>query len=133
MILVDSSVLIDVIEAKQDWKHWSAAQLTKYSASQGLVINVIVYAEVSRIFPSCELQNGFLKEAGIKVVPISNEAAFMAARAHLAYRDVGGSRTSTLPDFFIGAHADVNGYALLTRDPGRIRTYFPKVSLITPE
>ena len=133
MILVDSSVLIDVIEAKPDWKHWSAAQLTKYSASHGLVINVMIFAEVSRAFSSVETQNGFLKEAGIKVVPISNDAAFLAARAHLAYRAVGGSRTSTLPDFFIGAHADVNGYALLTRDPSRVRTYFPNVPLITPE
>ena len=133
MILVDSSVLIDVIEAKPDWKHWSAAQMTKYSASQGLVINAMVFAEISRAFSNVETQNGFLKEAGIKVAPMSNEAAFTAARAHLAYRAAGGSRTSTLPDFFIGAHAQVNGYPLLTRDPSRIRTYFPNVSLITPE
>lgn len=132
MILVDSSVLIDVIEAKPDWKHWSAAQLTRYSESQSLVINAIVYAEVSRTFASFGMQNKFLKETGIKVASISNEAAFAAAKAHLAYRVVGGSKTSTLPDFFIGAHASVNGYTLLTRDPSRIRTYFPDVSLITP-
>ena len=133
MILVDSSVLIDVIEAKPEWKHWSAAQLTKYSASQGLVINVMVFAEISRAFSNVEMQNGFLKEAGIKVAPMSNEAAFTAARAHLAYRAAGGSRTSTLPDFFIGAHAQAESFPLLTRDPSRIQTYFPRVTLITPE
>ena len=133
MILVDSSVLIDVIEAKPDWKHWSAAQLTRYSASDGLVINVMVFAEISRTFPSVEVQNGFLREAAIKVASISNEAAFIAARAHLAYRAAGGTKISTLPDFFIGAHADVSGYALLTRDPNRIRNYFPNVLLITPK
>ena len=133
MILVDSSVLIDVIEARPEWKHWSAAQLTKHSASDGLAINIIVFAEISRTFTNVELQNRFLREAAIKVVPMPNEAAFIAARAHLAYRAAGGSRTSTLPDFFIGAHADVNGYTLLTRDPSRIRHYFPNVLLITPE
>ncbi len=133
MILVDSSVLIDVIEAKPDWKHWSASQLTKYSLQQGLAINVMVYAEVSRTFATAELQNRFLKEASIRVIPISNEAAFLAARAHLVYRSAGGNKSSTLPDFFIGAHAQHENYALLTRDPSRIRTYFPQVNLITPE
>ena len=132
MILVDSSVLIDVIEAKPDWKHWSAAQLTQYSASDGLAINVMVFAEISRTFQNLEMQNRFLTAAAIKVVAIPNEAAYIAARAHLAYRAAGGTKTSTLPDFFIGAHAQVNAYALLTRDPGRIRTYFPRVTLITP-
>ena len=133
MILVDSSVLIDVIEAKPDWKHWSAAQLDKLAGSDGLAINAIIYAEIARTFASAESQNGFLNAVGIRVLPIPNEAAFAASRAHLAYRAVGGYKTSTLPDFFIGAHADFGGYSLLTRDAKRIRTYFPRVTLITPE
>lgn len=132
MIFVDSSVLIDVIEGKADWKQWSAEQLTHCAAAGGLAINAMVYAEISRSFPSAEVQNVFLKEAAIKVLPIPNEAAFWAARAHMAYRAAGGLRSSTLPDFFIGAHASVADLPLLTRDPVRIRTYFPLVSLITP-
>ena len=132
MILVDSSVLIDVIEGAPEWKHWSAEQLTKHASAGGLAINAMVYAEVSRAFATAKQQNRFLKEASIKVMAISNEAAFLAARAHLAYRAAGGSRHATLPDFFIGAHAQDSAYALLTRDPVRIRNYFPKVRLITP-
>ena len=132
MIVVDSSVLIDVIAATPEWKDWSASQLTRYAAEQGLAINVIVYAEVSRVFATAKLQNQFIKEAGIKVLPISNEVAFLAARAHASYRAAGGNRLATLPDFFIGAHAQDKGYALLTRDPVRIRNYFPKVRLISP-
>lgn len=133
MIFVDSSVLIDVIEAKPDWKHWSAAQLSHHAATQGLAINAVVYAEISRSFASPEVQNTFLDEAGIKLLHIPNEAAFLAGRAHMAYRSAGGTRSSTLPDFFIGAHAMSAQLPLLTRDPVRIRTYFPKVSLIAPE
>ncbi len=133
MILVDSSVLIDVIEAKPEWKFWSAAQLGQLGQTQGLAINVLIYAEISRSFPSVEVQNQFLKEAHIKVLPVSNDAAFAAARAHLAYRSAGGVRSSTLPDFFIGAHAMADDFTLLTRDPVRIRTYFPSVRLITPD
>lgn len=133
MIFVDSSVLIDVIEAQPDWKFWSAEQLGRCAAQQGLAINAVVYAEVSRGFASAQVQNQFLQEAGIKVLPIDNETAFLAARAHVAYRAAGGGRASTLPEFFIGAHALTMGYPLLTRDPVRIRSYFPQVSLITPE
>ncbi len=132
MILVDSSVLIDVIEATPEWCDWSAEQLTLCAQQQGLAINAIIYAEVSRSFPSAEVQNAFLKEAAIKVLRIPNEAAFLAARAHMAYRSSGGLRSSTLPDFFIGAHALVEKCQLLTRDPVRIRNYFPQVFLISP-
>ena len=132
MIFVDSSVLIDVIEAVPEWKHWSARQLTEAAAVQGLAINAVIYAEISRGFPSAQVLDAFLKEAAIKVLPIPNEAAFLASRAHIAYRAAGGLRSSTLPDFFIGAHASVEGFSLLTRDPVRVRTYFPQVTLIAP-
>ncbi|PIY29957.1 MAG: DNA-binding protein [Comamonadaceae bacterium CG_4_9_14_3_um_filter_60_33] len=132
MIFVDSSVLIDVIEAKPDWKQWSAEQLTRHVQAGGLAINAIVYAEVARSFPSALVQDHFLKESGIAVLPIPNLAAFMAAQAHRTYRAAGGARSSTLPDFFIGAHALVAQMTLLTRDPVRVRTYFPQLILITP-
>jgi len=133
MIFVDSSVLIDVIEAKHDWKDWSAAQLTRHAQRDGLAINAIVFAEISRSFTKVQVQDLFLQEAGIRVMPISNPVAFLAAQAHRRYRQASGSRTSTLPDFFIGAHACVEQLTLLTRDPVRIRTYFPTVSLISPD
>lgn len=132
MTFVDSSVLIDVIEAKPDWKLWSAQQLTERRASGALCINAIVYTEISRSFASFEMQDQFLKEAGIRVLPISNPAAFLAAQAHRRYRAAGGVRSSTLPDFFIGAHASVAQLPLLTRDPVRVRTYFPQIQLIAP-
>jgi predicted nucleic acid-binding protein len=132
MILVDSSVLIDVIEQKPVWAEWSVQQLFDRAAKDGLVINLIIYAEISRSFESAAAQNGFLKKAGIKLEPITNEAAFAAARAHTVYRQAGGSRLATLPDFFIGAHAQDRGHTLLTRDPVRVKTYFPNVALISP-
>ena len=132
MTFVDSSVLIDVIEAKPDWKLWSAKQLTERRTRGALCINAIVYAEISRSFASSEVQDQFLKEAGIRVLPIPNPASFLAAQAHRSYRAAGGVRSSTLPDFFIGAHASVEQLPLLTRDPVRVRTYFPQIQVIAP-
>ncbi len=129
MTFVDSSVLIDVIEAKPDWMHWSAQQL---AAQMALCINAIVYAEVSRSFETSAAQDQFLKDVGIDVLAIPNAASFLAAQAHHVYRSAGGARSATLPDFFIGAHASVASMPLLTRDPVRVRTYFPKLQLIVP-
>ena len=132
MTFVDSSVLIDVIEAKPDWKLWSVQRLTEQRSRGALCINAIVYAEISRSFESATVQDQFLKESGIRVLPIPNSASFMAAQAHRSYRAAGGARSSTLPDFFIGAHASVEQLPLLTRDPVRVRTYFPQIQLIAP-
>ncbi len=129
MTFVDSSVLIDVIEAKSDWMHWSAQQLASQTA---LCINAIVYAEVSRSFVTSAAQDQFLKDVGIAVLHIPNLASFLAAQAHRVYRLAGGARSATLPDFFIGAHASVATMPLLTRDPVRVHTYFPQLQLIVP-
>jgi predicted nucleic acid-binding protein len=133
MILVDSSVLIDMVESKPVWSQWSIDQLQKAAQKSALCINTIIYAEISRSFANYEAVDSFLLNARISVQSIPNEAAFEASRAHLRYRADGGLRAATLPDFLIGAHAMVNGMPLLTRDPKRIRTYFPQVSLIAPE
>ena len=133
MILVDSSVLIDVIEQKPIWAEWSVERLGECAARQALVINIVIYAEISRSFADAASEDKFLKSANIKLDPISGAAAFAAARAHMAYRASGGARLATLPDFFIGAHAQQAGHILLTRDPVRIRTYFPSVRLICPD
>lgn len=133
MILVDSSVLIDVIESKPIWSAWSANQLFECSQKEPLTINIVIYAEISRAFLTAQSLDIFLKNATIVVADIPNQAGFSAARAHDAYRAAGGTSSATLPDFFIGAHASATGSELLTRDPKRVRTYFPDIKLITHE
>ena len=134
MILVDSSVLIDLIE-DQDvrWADWSQAQIIAARARDALAINLLVYAEISRDFTGKPQLDSFLTDMGLRMDPLTPEIAFAAAAAHAAYRSAGGAEAATLPDFFIGAHASVKGFPLITRDAARIRTYFPRVSLITPE
>ena len=133
MIFVDANILIDLIEENQRWADWSEAQLRSARQSGVLVINVVVYAEIARTFPNAAVLDTFLADSGITVAPIPTAAAYAASVAHRAYRLAGGARTATLPDFFIGAHAQVEGHTLLTRDASRIRTYFPSVQLICPE
>ena len=134
MILVDSSVLIDVIE-EQDvrWADWSEAQITQARTRDVLGINLLVYSEISRDFSAKSSVDAFISDLGLQIDPLSPEIAFAAATAHASYRQSGGLKGAILPDFFIGAHAAVKGYPLLTRDAKRIRTYFPRVTLITPE
>ncbi len=132
MILVDSSVLIDLIEDHPQWRIWSEGALVRASSADDLAINVLVYAEISRSFASATKVDAFLRSTGIALEAIPAAAAFEAARAHQAYRDAGGARTATLPDFFIGAHAAHAGWPLLTRDAKRVRTYFPALKLIVP-
>ena len=134
MILVDSSVLIDVIE-EQDlkWADWSEEQLTQARQRDVLGINLLVYSEISRDFSAKASVDAFLADLGLQIDPLSADIAFAAAAAYAVYRQAGGNRGATLPDFFIGAHASVKGYPLLTRDAKRIRTYFPRVTLITPD
>jgi predicted nucleic acid-binding protein len=134
MILVDSSVLIDVIAAKDvRWADWSEAQLLKAGGRDELAINLMVYAEISSNFAAKSSLDSFLGDLGIRLDGMSPDIAFAAATAHCAYRKAGGLRSATLHDFFIGAHAATKNFPLLTRDPVRVRTYFPQVLLITPE
>lgn len=132
MILVDSSVLIDLIERTPQWFAWSAEQLYAAIQVDQLGINAIVFAEVARSFDSCETQNRFLKTTGIAFLPIPAAAAYAASVAHRAYCAAGGVRLATLPDFFIGAHAQVEGYTLMTRDAKRMLRYFPDVPVLSP-
>ena len=133
MIFIDANVLIDLIEEDQRWADWSETQLLAARQAGAMVINVVVYAEIARTFQSPASLDAFLADIGIAVLPIPTAAAYAASVAHRAYRVAGGARTATLPDFFIGAHAQVEGHTLLTRDASRIRTYFPAVPLICPE
>lgn len=130
--LLDSNVLIDALDSGSAWRSWADHELSAALDSGPVFVNQIVYAEVSVGFPSAEACEAALSSRWLELVPIPWPAAYAAGRAFVAYRQRGGTRRSPLPDFFIGAHAAVARLPLLTRDPGRYRSYFPGVQLITP-
>jgi predicted nucleic acid-binding protein len=132
MILVDANVLIDIVVEESAWTKWSQEHLTA-SSSEGLSINFVIYAEIAPCFANRDDLDLFLSDFSIRVFPVTEEVAYLAAMAHQTYRRLGGQRIATLPDFFIGAHASASGMKLLTRDTARFKTYFPKVKLISPE
>jgi predicted nucleic acid-binding protein len=132
-ILVDSNVLLDLMTEDSRWFDWSAQAISEAADSFRLVINPIIYAEVSVRYSRIEDLEAALPRAMLDREAVPYEAAFLAGKSFLAYRKRGGTKTSPLSDFFIGAHAAVAGYQLLTRDAARYRTYFPRVSLIAPD
>jgi predicted nucleic acid-binding protein len=132
-ILIDSNVLLDVMSEDARWFAWSAETLATMAERFRLVINPIVYAEVSTRYSRIEDLDEALPRAMLDREPIPYEAAFLAGKSFLAYRRRGGTKQAPLPDFLIGAHAAVAGYRLMTRDAARYRTYFPKLSLVTPD
>ncbi len=133
MILVDSSVIIDVLSRDLNWSGWSEAALADAADNDEIAINPINYAEISVGFPTIAALEEELREAAFRKLPLPYEAGFIAGKAFLEYRRRGGARTSPLPDFYIGAHAAIAGLVLLTRDPRRYRGYFPGVQLVTPD
>lgn len=130
--LVDSNVLLDVVTEDPAWFGWSAAALARCADDGLLFVNPLVYAEVSIGFDRIEELDSLLDAAGLQRRPLPWEAAFLAGKSFLRYRRRGGARSSTLPDFYIGAHALVEGLTLLTRDAARYRTYFPRLRLVAP-
>lgn len=130
--LVDSSVVLDVVTADPAWAAWSEDALAKARDEGRLVINPIVYAEVSIAFDRIEELDEAVPAGDFDREQLPYEAGYLAGKAFVAYRRRGGERRSPLPDFYIGAHAAVRGYRLLTRDAVRCRTYFPSVELIAP-
>jgi predicted nucleic acid-binding protein len=131
-VLVDSNVLIDVLTQDDRWFAWSAATLAQVAERNELVINPIIFAEVSIRFTRIEELDEALPREFFVREALPWEAGFLAGKAFLQYRRKRGPRTATLPDFFIGAHAAIAGHALLTRDVRRYATYFPSVRLIRP-
>ena len=131
-VLVDSNVILDIAIEGSPWQGWSAASLEAAADSSTLVINPLVYAEVSVGFADPDELEEALPEDLFRREPLPYEAAFMAGKCFLDYKRRGGTRRSPLPDFYIGAHAAAAGYMLLTRDARRYRTYFPSVRLISP-
>lgn len=132
-VLVDSNVLIDIMTGDPRWAGWASDTLQELADAARLVINPIIYAEVSIRFSRIEDLEDALPRAMIQREPIPYEAAFLAGKAFIAYRRRGGSKATPLPDFFIGAHAAVAGHRLVTRDAARYRTYFPKLELVAPD
>ena len=133
MTLVDTNVLLDLVTNDPVWADWSIRQLDSAAGRGPLIINDVVYAELSVGFDRIEDLDGLLDEAGIAMEDIPREALFLAGKAFRRYRTAGGARSGVLPDFFIGAHAAVLGLPLLTRDAKRYRSYFPSVVLMAPE
>lgn len=131
--LVDSSVILDIVTEDPAWADWSEAALARARDDGLLVINPIVYAEVSTGFDGIEDLDDTVPAEDFQREALPYEAGFVAGKAFLAYRKRGGQKRSPLPDFYIGAHAAVRRYRLLTRDLARYRTYFPTVELIAPE
>ena len=132
MILVDSNVLIDVMKKDPQWAPWSLGQLKLARAAGPLAINAVIHAELAASYETLAELSSFLRPAGIRLQPISAEASFLAGKAILKFRRAKGGQTGVLADFFIGAHAQSEGWSLLTRDKARYRTYFPAVTLIAP-
>ena len=132
MILVDSNILLDIFTRDSNWFDWSLKALSDASSTSRLVINPIIYSEVSIGFNSVQELDLVLKEIGLLNEPLSTEVSFLAGKAFLRYRQKGGNKTSPLPDFFIGAHASHENYKLLTRDRHRFLNYFPKLQIIRP-
>lgn len=132
MTFVDTNILLDLFTADPQWGAWSQAQLERLAAEGPLIINDVVYAEVSTRFESVEEVDDAIRRAGLLLESISRQALYNAGKAFRRYRAAGGARTGVLPDFFIGAHAEAAGLRLLTRDARRYRSYFPSVELIAP-
>lgn len=130
--LVDSNVLLDIATEDPNWFAWSSETLAREAERVPLVINPLIYSEVSIGFERVEDLEMVLPGDLLRRESLPWAAAFLAGRAFVTYRRRGGARRSPLPDFYIGAHAAVAGYRLLTRDANRYRTYFPTVALVAP-
>ena len=131
-ILVDSNVLLDVLAGDPRWAPWSSTALAALAEESVLIINPLIYAEVSIRFESIEAVDEAVPLTLYRREDIPYSAAYLAGKAYFQYRRRGGKRRSLLPDFLIGAHAAVAGYRVLTRDPKRYRSYFPTLELISP-
>jgi predicted nucleic acid-binding protein len=132
VILVDTNVLLDIFEDDEQWSGWSQDQLDAASLVDTLAINPIIYSELSIGFARIEELEAVIQEASLVMEEMPREALFLAGKAFLRYRRARGTKRQVLPDFYIGAHAAVRQWSLLTRDANRYRTYFPTVSVIAP-
>ena len=133
MLLVDTNVLLDVLENDPAWADWSIRQLRAHAQVHELFINPVIYAELSLAFDSVEALDSEVENMGLQVHELPRPALFLAGHALVKHRCGGGLRTNVLADFFIGAHAAVLNCGILTRDGRRYRTYYPRVTLVEPQ
>ena len=131
-MLVDTNVLVDVLEDDPEWADWSIGQLRTQSRVHRLVINPVIYTELSLTFSTVEALDEVLAGMQLPVVEMPRPALFLAGKAFAQYRRRGGTKGNVLADFFIGAHAAVAGWPILTRDGSRYQSYFPTVNLVMP-
>lgn len=131
-VLIDSCVLLDLFTNDVRWADWSEKILGHYSQTNTLYINSIIYTGVSIGFNRIEEVESAIGQVGVKVLEIPREALFLAGKIFLNYRKHKGTKNSTLPDFFIGAHATVSSFDLITRDTAKFKTYYPNLKLISP-
>ena len=132
MLLVDTNVLVDVLQNDPQWADWSIAQLRAQAQLHALAINPVIYAELSLSFSTFEALDRVVATMELAMHAVPRPALFLAGKAYLQYRRRGGAKAQVLPDFFIGAHAAVEGWPLLTRDASRFRTYFPSLEVVAP-
>ncbi len=133
MLLVDTNVLVDVLEDDPEWVDWSIGQLRAQSKIHQLAINPIIYSELSLTFSTVEALDKTVENLGLAIIEMPRPALFLAGKAFVRYRRQGGAKSNVLGDFFIGAHAAVSGLPILTRDTRRYAAYFSNVALIAPE
>jgi hypothetical protein len=133
VVLVDTNVLVDVLEDDPAWADWSVRQLRAQAQVHELIINPVIYSELSLAFESVQALDEAIDDMGVDLKEMPRPALFLAARAFVKYRRGGGGKANVLANFFIGAHAAVIGCAILTRDSRRYRGYFPRVRLILPD
>ncbi|NDU87388.1 MAG: type II toxin-antitoxin system VapC family toxin [Ferrovum sp.] len=134
MLLVDTNVLVDILENDPEWADWSIGQLRAQSKVHRLAINPVIYSELSLTFSTVEALDKTIEELGLTLIEIPHPALFLAGKAFVRYRrQQGGNKNNVLADFFIGAHAAVSRYPLLTRDTRRYTTYFSDVRLVVPD
>ncbi|RKX97145.1 MAG: DNA-binding protein [Spirochaetes bacterium] len=131
-VLIDSNILIDIFSDNPEWCDWSRDQLTLLSSSTLLFINPIVYSEISIGFEKIEELEECLAVLPLRMAELPEAALFLAGKAFLKYRRSKGTKNTTLPDFFIGSHAAVNNWAVITRDAKRMSYYYPGVKIISP-
>lgn len=131
-VMLDSCVYLDIFTQDPQWFEWSSAMLTDAADSGTIIINPVIYAEISMRFTRIEELDALLPSDVFEYCPIPQEAAFLAGKSFLRYKSPGGKKSLPLPDFFIGAHALVAGLTLITRDPKRFQAYYPALRLISP-
>lgn len=132
MILVDTNVIVDLFKADSQWKAWSEEQLFAASQINQLTINAVIYAELCAVPGAADAVDRLMHDSDMRMEPLSKPCARLAGEAFAKYRKRSGTKTGVLADFFIGAHAESEGWTILTRDRARYKTYFPEVPLICP-